>query len=462
MRCEAIPVSSLLANRDFHLLWGSQALSRLGTQATAIALPLLVLKSTGSPARAGVVGFAAGLTQALLLLPAGSAADRHAPRRILLSCDTIAAAAAAGLAVAAGFAHSSFLLILALAMTLEALGTIFVGAGGAAFRRVVPDDQLTGAVAVLEVRNSAVYLIGPALGGLLFALAPSLPFTVDAVTFALSVAAVAAIRTPLGRTPSAAPRPPIIKDMMSGLVFLWRTRCLRFAAVTAGLMNFAFSAVFFAVIVGSSRRGGGLPTGVLISCAGAGSLAGALVSARAKELLPPRAVIAGIAFVCAAAVTAMAATTNPVAVGILITISTLAVPTANVVIGAAEIHLTPADMQGRVQTSSSFLAICLEPAGALAAGLLLSALPLWQTFAAFGAVLAAVAVACLTSRAAGQLPDLRARTRAAAQREPETNTVPETSPTPATNTAPETNPAPETYTESETETEAAAEPETAR
>ena len=413
-------MNTLRTNRDFHLLWSSQALSKLGTQATSIALPLLVLRSTGSPARAGVVGFAAGLTQALLLLPAGSLADRHSPRRILLGCDTLAAVAAGVLALVAGFGHGAFLTILALTVMLEALGTMFVGAGGSAFRRVVPDQQLSGAAAVLEARNSAVYLIGPLFGGFLFALGPSLPFTVDAVSFALSVAAVAAIRTPLGRTAAAKPHPPIIKDMTSGLRFLWRTPSLRFATVNAGVVNFAFNAVFLVVIVGSSRRGGGVPAGALISCAGAGSLAGAVLAMRAKELLPPRAVIATVSCVCAAAVTLMATTSNPVVTGVLITVSALVIPTSNVVIGSAEISLTPTDMQGRVQTSSSFLAICLEPAGTLTAGLLLSTLQTWQTFAVLGAVLGVLTLACLTSEAAGQLPDLRARTRPVPTPEPAT------------------------------------------
>ena len=48
----------LRRNRDFNLLWSGQVLSDLGTRVAEIAMPLLVLALTGSPAKAGIAGFA--------------------------------------------------------------------------------------------------------------------------------------------------------------------------------------------------------------------------------------------------------------------------------------------------------------------------------------------------------------------------------------------------------------------
>jgi hypothetical protein len=62
----------LLANRNFALLWAGDVLSELGSQATAVATPLLVLALTGSPAKAGVVGLARSLAYPLTPLPAGA------------------------------------------------------------------------------------------------------------------------------------------------------------------------------------------------------------------------------------------------------------------------------------------------------------------------------------------------------------------------------------------------------
>lgn len=66
----------LRRNREFMLLWSGQALSSLGSQISLVAYPLLVLAITGSPAKAGIVGFARNLPVAVLALPAGAIADR--------------------------------------------------------------------------------------------------------------------------------------------------------------------------------------------------------------------------------------------------------------------------------------------------------------------------------------------------------------------------------------------------
>ena len=55
----------LVDNRDFMLLWTGQAVSQLGSQASTVAFPLLVLSLTGSAAKAGIVGLAKWLPLAL-------------------------------------------------------------------------------------------------------------------------------------------------------------------------------------------------------------------------------------------------------------------------------------------------------------------------------------------------------------------------------------------------------------
>jgi len=54
----AIEEQPLRRNRDFNLLWAGQAVSELGAHVSALAFPLLVLATTGSPVRAGIVAAA--------------------------------------------------------------------------------------------------------------------------------------------------------------------------------------------------------------------------------------------------------------------------------------------------------------------------------------------------------------------------------------------------------------------
>jgi hypothetical protein len=72
-------------NRDFLVLWSSQLVSTLGSQVSLVAFPLLVLATTGSPARAGVVGFANTIPALLFYLPAGVLVDRQDRRKLMVA-----------------------------------------------------------------------------------------------------------------------------------------------------------------------------------------------------------------------------------------------------------------------------------------------------------------------------------------------------------------------------------------
>ena len=67
------PVLSLYRIRDYWLLWLGQTVSSVGTQVSGLALPLLILAITHSPARAGLLAAVRGVPY-ILLSPAGRSA----------------------------------------------------------------------------------------------------------------------------------------------------------------------------------------------------------------------------------------------------------------------------------------------------------------------------------------------------------------------------------------------------
>lgn len=77
----------LRSNRDFRLLWLSGLFAVLGSQMSAIALPLLILKETGSAVQAGAVGTVAVCAVLITMLPGGVMADRVERRRLMRLCD---------------------------------------------------------------------------------------------------------------------------------------------------------------------------------------------------------------------------------------------------------------------------------------------------------------------------------------------------------------------------------------
>ena len=121
-----MPPVPLRRDRDFMLLQVGQLLSNAGSQATAIAYPLLALALTHSAVKAGLVSFARTLPLAVLSIPAGVAADRFNRRTLMIVADTVRAAAIGTLAVSLVAFDPPFWLIPCIAF-LEGTGTAIFG-----------------------------------------------------------------------------------------------------------------------------------------------------------------------------------------------------------------------------------------------------------------------------------------------------------------------------------------------
>jgi MFS family permease len=400
--------SPLWSNRDFQVLCVAQGLSKFGTQVSTIALPLVAVYSGHSAAGASVVASVGGLAQILVLLPGGVVADRLNRRVLAIVCDVgcLLSMGLLGLAVLLG--HPPLAVLVVVAVVAFGLGGVFYSASSAILRQVVSDAELPGAVAVNQARNSAAYLCGPFVGGLLFYLSPAAPFLVDALTYALSLTGFLLIRARLGRPQRTMPDRNVVRDVGAGVAFLWRNVCLRWTLVISSMMNCAFAGILFTVIVrGAGSPSSGVSAGFVIGCAGGGSLLGSLVAVRAKDLMGPRATVIVVVTGCALLTSVLVTGVSPLVQAAVLFCCACLVPTLNVVLGSAQILLTPNELQGRMHAATSFLAICTYPLGPVAAGALLVHGSPTLAFLAFNAVLVATAVFSVGLGSLRHLPDSR-------------------------------------------------------
>lgn len=84
------PPRSLWRNRDFMLLRNGQAVSTLGSAMSGLALPLLVLALTRSPAQSGLIAALGDVPYLVFSLPAGALIDRWDRKRVMIYCDVAA------------------------------------------------------------------------------------------------------------------------------------------------------------------------------------------------------------------------------------------------------------------------------------------------------------------------------------------------------------------------------------
>ena len=401
-------LTPLWRNCDFVLLQSGQLLSALGSEATAIAYPLLALALTHSPARAGLVAFARLVPFALFQLPAGVAADRFVRRRLMVAADLVRATAIGILAVtiATGEATVAILSIVAL---VEGSGTVvFTAAATGALRSVVPAVQLPDAVGAVTARIATINLAGPPLGGFLFGIARSLPFVVDACSYAASLASLGAIRTPFQqpREPSGA---GIRSQIAEGFRYLWSQPFLRTCAFLYGLGNFTLPGILLVVVVVGREQGlTGGEIGALVSAFGVCLLAGSLLSPIARRRFSMRTIlwIELVAWLGSAAFLVRPSVFVLVA-GILP--QGLAMPVTDSVVVSYRVAVTPDRLVGRVEAVRSSIALAIAPLGPLVAGLLLEAISARETiavFCAFNVVLLLWGFTSPAIRAAPSLSDL--------------------------------------------------------
>lgn len=110
---------ALRANRDFRLLWLSGLFAVIGTQMTALALPLLVLRETGSAVQAGAIGTVSIASLLVTMLPGGVVADRVERRRLMRLCDLGSLTVVTALVVAVWNGHAPLALVLLVAAALR-------------------------------------------------------------------------------------------------------------------------------------------------------------------------------------------------------------------------------------------------------------------------------------------------------------------------------------------------------
>ncbi len=395
----------LRRNRDFVLLQTGQLLSSAGTQATAIAYPLLALALTHSAVKAGVVSFARTAPIAILAIPAGLAADRWNRRVLMIGADALRAAAMAGLAVSLLVRGVPFWVIPCVAF-VEGIGTtVFNAAQPGALRAVVPMEQLPEAAGAQSGRSAAVHIVGPPLGGALFEAGRALPFLVDACSYACSTVSLLLMRVHFQE--ERAPEPGSARQRAAeGLRFTWQQPFLRTTAFLYGLLNFtALGLLFCIVVIGQSEGLSGGVIGLLTGLFAASVVVGSFLSPAVRRSLPVHAVLIlevwawlGCAvFLLWPHAVVLAAGLVPVG---------LAVPSTDSVVNGYRIAATPDRLLGRSESVRSAIALSAASCAPLAAGILLQhSTPRW-TVACFTAWALGLAVWATLSRELRDPPPL--------------------------------------------------------
>ncbi|MBB5954031.1 MFS family permease [Saccharothrix tamanrassetensis] len=352
----------LTRNRNYTLLWGGQAVAEVGFAASLIALPLLVLAMTGSPAAAGLVLSVDATAQFLAGLPAGALVDRWDRRKIMLACEAAQALALGSLVLALISDTATLAHIVVVAAVLGVCRALFEPAEDASLPRLVPDSQLATAIAMNSARSSLGQMAGTALGGVLFAVGRFVPFLLDLVTHCLAFVALLFVRMP-PREPVAVSERHFLREIGDGLRWVWQRKEIRVTALCAVVLNLFFAAFYMVVLVLADARGvSSGAIGVMAAMLGVGGVVGALIAPWLHRVLGPYVSIASVFWALTVLTPVAYFVSDGYVMGGLFALMTLLAPTANTTIATHQMLLTPDAMRGRL---SGVVSVVLGVAGAL-------------------------------------------------------------------------------------------------
>jgi MFS family permease len=172
----------------------------------------------------GLLGLAQFIPLFLLTPVAGLVADRFDRRKVAALANSIDVTVALTLALLTRADLLNLPVLFALAAAHGA-ARVFTGpAMGSIAPNIVPPALLPRAIALNSIAWQGASVAGPAAGGLLYAVAPDLPYWIAACLLALSALSVLSIRR--------LPLPEINRDlhpvrqMAEGLTFVWKDRFL--------------------------------------------------------------------------------------------------------------------------------------------------------------------------------------------------------------------------------------------
>ncbi|MFE9426949.1 MFS transporter [Kitasatospora sp. NPDC006697] len=408
----------LLRNRDFVLLWQAAAVSGLGSNASSVAYPLLILALTGSPADAGLTGFVALLPQLLFQLPAGVLVDRWNRRRTMIWCDVLRGLAIGSVAAALLLHHLTLAHVLAVGFAEGTLTVAFRIAASAAVPNVVHSSQLAAALSRNEARARGAAMLGQPLGGVLFGLGRAVPFLFDAASYLWSLVSLLLIR----RRFQAERRPrggPLHRELTEGVRWLWHQPFLRTTTALIAGSNLLFQALFLTVIVmARGKHGSSAAIGVMFGLAAVGGVLGSLIAPAVERRFSMRAVVVGANWAWALLVPVLLLVRDPYLIGAVYALMCFVGPVWNVVTSAYQLAVTPDAIQGRVLGAVGLVAFGAIPLGSLIGGQLLAAFGPTATVWVLTAWMVLLAATAALSPSVRSAPALSGAAPAAAEPEP--------------------------------------------
>jgi MFS-type transporter involved in bile tolerance (Atg22 family) len=374
----------VLGNRDFVKLWAGETVSLIGTQVTAFTLPLVaVITLNATVFQVGVLNALRFVPVIVIALFAGVWLDRRRRRPVLIAC-ALANAVLVGVVPLASVTGLLSMGLLYVVITLVGTLSVVFDVGALSYvpflveRRHLPESN-----SKLQASFAVAGICGPGLAGLLVGLITApVTLSVDAVSYLFSATGLISIRKP-EPAPANPEHVSVRSSIAEGFRAVYGSKVLRILLAQSATLNVGFGAVSTIFTVYGIRVLGLSPVKLGISVGGlaVGALFGALLATRIRNALGlGRTLAVAVLGVCASPLLLLI----PHSASLLSMVSLVAgwlghglgISIWNVNTITLRQALTPMRVLARMNATYRMLLFGALPAGALAGGLVGSALGL--------------------------------------------------------------------------------------
>jgi hypothetical protein len=372
------------AARAFDLYVVSRGVSWAGNALTAVALPVLVFTTTGDAALLGLVAMMEALPYLLLALPVGALVDGWDARRTMLVTTWLSGAATASvpLAALAGTPHPA--LLVGVAAVVSSLFVFFDAASFSAVPALVGRDRVGAATTRMTTVYTVIGIAGPLAGAAAVSgLGAPAVLALDAASYAVAALLLVRVRwTPVPRpaaassasTAGAPTRRRIGREVLEGLAHIRRTPLVRDLTLVGAGSSLTGGAVTGTLVVMVARGLHEPADGPALGILAAAAACGTLVASRALGSVQRRVGVGAIAIgglALQAALTAAWASVGSLVAAVLVLAAWQAAASTVSISGiVVRQTVTPAHLQGRVNTTARMIAWGGQPVGAGLGGVL--------------------------------------------------------------------------------------------
>jgi MFS family permease len=225
-----IPSLDIFRHRQFAQYWAGRWFATLAVQIQATAMGWQVYDAARAQGQSivegafllGLVGLAQFLPLLIFSMFGGQAADRYNRRFIIVFCMTAKAAIVLSLALASRAGPEAVIpAVFAAAIGAGITNSFLPPAASALMPMLVPREELPKGIAWTSLAFQSALIIGPAIGGLLYAFGPITPYLTAFALLGISIVLMLLLRPP-AQEPAKDAR--TIGMIVEGLRFVWANK----------------------------------------------------------------------------------------------------------------------------------------------------------------------------------------------------------------------------------------------